>query len=75
MTPQKSENETRDGVIAGLIAYTLWGMLRIYFKATADVSPVELLLHRVIWAVPFGALIIFLRRQCTSALLCTTAKS
>jgi chloramphenicol-sensitive protein RarD len=63
VTPGKPENEARDGVIAGLIAYILWGVLPIYFKATADVSPVELLLHRVIWAVPFGALIIFLRRQ------------
>jgi len=60
---ERPENETRDGLIAGLIAYILWGVLPIYFKATADVSPVELLLHRVIWAVPFGALIIFLRRQ------------
>ena len=56
-------SDTRDGVVAGLIAYMLWGVLPLYFKATADVSPVELLLHRVIWAVPFGALIIFLRRQ------------
>ena len=56
-------SDTRDGVVAGLIAYSLWGFLPLYFKATADVPPVELLLHRVIWAVPFGALIVFLRRQ------------
>jgi chloramphenicol-sensitive protein RarD len=63
VTPEKPEDETRDGVIAGLIAYTLWGVLPIYFKAVADVAAVEVLLHRIIWAVPFGALIIFLRRQ------------
>lgn len=63
MTPERSGDETRDGIIAGLIAYTFWGFLPFYFKATAAVPPVELLLHRVIWAVPFGALIIFLRRQ------------
>lgn len=63
MTPENPENETRDGVIAGLIAYTLWGVLPVYFKAVADVAPLEILLHRIIWAVPFGALIIFLRRQ------------
>lgn len=56
-------SDTRDGVIAGLIAYGLWGLLPIYFKAVATVAPLELLMHRVIWAVPFGALIIFLRRQ------------
>jgi chloramphenicol-sensitive protein RarD len=63
VTPETAKRETRDGVAAGLIAYTLWGILPLYFKATAAVSPVELLLHRVIWAVPFGALIILLRRQ------------
>lgn len=56
-------SDTRDGVVAGLIAYVLWGILPLYFKATVDVPPLELVLHRVIWAVPFGALIIFLRRQ------------
>lgn len=59
----KTRNDARDGVIAGLAAYILWGVLPIYFKAVATVSPVELLMHRIIWAVPFGALIIFLRRQ------------
>ena len=55
--------ETRDGVVAGLIAYTLWGVLPIYFKVVGAVPAIEVLLHRVIWAVPFGALIILLRKQ------------
>jgi len=63
VTPETAKRETRDGVAAGLIAYTLWGILPLYFKATADVPPLELLLHRVIWAVPFGAVIIYLRQQ------------
>ena len=57
------QSDVRDGVVAGLVAYLLWGFLPIYFKAVVTVSPLELLMHRVIWAVPFGALIIFLRRQ------------
>ncbi|MDH3266298.1 MAG: EamA family transporter RarD [Gammaproteobacteria bacterium] len=56
-------SDTRDGVIAGLIAYVLWGLLPIYFKAVVSVAPLELLMQRIIWAVPFGALIILLRRQ------------
>ena len=35
----------------------------MYFKAVESVPAIEVLLHRVIWAVPFGALIILLRRQ------------
>lgn len=50
-------------MLAGLTAYTIWGVLPVYFKAVQAVPAIEVLLHRVIWAVPFGALIIFARRQ------------
>jgi len=53
----------KEGVLAGLLAYTLWGMFPIYFKIIGDISPTEILAHRVIWAVPFGALIIHFRKQ------------
>ena len=41
----------------------MWGVLPVYFKAVETVPAIEILLHRVIWAVPFGALIIFARKQ------------
>jgi len=50
-------------VIAGLTAYMIWGFLPIYFKLVETVAPIEVLLHRILWAVPFGALIIQLRKQ------------
>jgi len=53
----------RDGVIAGLVAYVIWGFLPIYFKTVADVGPLEVLSHRILWAIPFGAAILFARRQ------------
>lgn len=53
----------RDGVIIGLLAYTMWGLFPIYFKFLDSVNLTEMLAHRIIWAVPFGALIIILRRQ------------
>ncbi len=55
--------DSRDGVIAGLVAYTLWGFLPVYFKAVDSVLASEVLVHRIIWAVPFGALILTARRQ------------
>lgn len=55
--------EVRGGVIAGLVAYTLWGVFPVYFKLVGSVSPVEVLAHRIVWAVFFGGLIILLRRQ------------
>jgi len=57
------EQRTRDGVISALIAYLLWGFLPLYFIVVKDVPSLEVLAHRVIWAVPFGALIIHVRKQ------------
>lgn len=47
----------------GVGAYTLWGLFPIYLKALSDVSALEILAHRILWSVPFGALLIFLRKQ------------
>jgi len=57
------DKNTREGVIAGLAAYLIWGFLPVYFKIVGDVEALEVLAHRVLWAVPFGALILMVRRQ------------
>ena len=48
----------RGGFPLGLGAYALWGVLPIYFKALADVSPVDIVAHRVLWSLPYLALLI-----------------
>lgn len=53
----------REGVIAALLAYLLWGVMPVYFKIVGDVAALELLAHRIVWAVPFGLLLIAARRQ------------
>ena len=58
-----SSSDFRDGVIAGLVAYLIWGFMPVYFKIVASVDPLEVLAHRVIWAIPFGAVILAARRQ------------
>jgi chloramphenicol-sensitive protein RarD len=58
-----SSTDTRDGLIAAFIAYAMWGVLPVYFKLTDDVATVEVLVHRIVWAVPFGAMIIIARHQ------------
>jgi chloramphenicol-sensitive protein RarD len=57
------EQQVRDGLISALIAYLLWGVMPLYFILVKNVSPLEVLAHRVIWAVPFGAAIIHFRKQ------------
>ena len=60
---QASDHSARDGVVSALIAYTIWGFLPVYFIAVKLVSAPEMLAHRIIWSVPFGALIIAMRGQ------------
>jgi len=55
--------QVRDGLLSALIAYVLWGLLPIYFVMVKEVGSFEVLVHRIIWAVPFGALIIHFRHQ------------
>lgn len=57
------EQRARNGVIAGLVAYFMWGVLPVYFKLVAEVTSMEVLAHRIVWAVPFGAMIIAARHQ------------
>ena len=61
--PAYGDAEIRSGVVLGLLAYTMWGVFPVYFKWIGSVAPLEVLSHRVVWAVVFGALIISARRQ------------
>ena len=42
--------ERRRGVIAGIAAYSLWGIFPLYFRQLDTVEPAEILLHRVVWS-------------------------
>jgi chloramphenicol-sensitive protein RarD len=48
----------RTGLINGLGAYTLWGLLPLYFKLFPGVGPVEVVAHRVVWSVAFLAIVL-----------------
>ncbi len=47
------------GFFYGLGAYWLWGILPIYFKLIPSVSAFAIVSHRVVWSVPFLAILIF----------------
>ena len=48
---------TRAGLLLGLGAYLLWGVLPLYFKALASLLPTEIVAHRIIWSLIFLALL------------------
>lgn len=53
------EKNTIHGAYFALTAYLFWGIMPIYFKAIGHVSPVEILVQRILWSVVllFGILI------------------
>jgi len=44
-------------------AYILWGLFPIYFKTLRQVSPLEILSHRIAWAMVFLLATLLVRRQ------------
>ena len=49
------------GIILILSGYLLWGLFPIYWALLNHVNPLEVLLHRVVWAVPILFVIIYLK--------------
>jgi chloramphenicol-sensitive protein RarD len=57
-TSQDTHEGSNRGFLLGLGAYALWGVLPIYFKALAGISPFDIVAHRVAWSLPFLTLLI-----------------
>jgi chloramphenicol-sensitive protein RarD len=51
------------GIAAAVVAYALWGILPVYWKALQTVPAFEILCHRTIWSLVFVLLILTARRQ------------
>jgi chloramphenicol-sensitive protein RarD len=58
------------GLIYGVGAYVLWGLMPLYFGAVKTVQPVELLAHRIVWSVVLLAVVLTLFRRWNG--LCAT---
>lgn len=61
--PDSDGAELKAGLIAAVWAYSLWGVLPLYLHLLGGVPAMEILAHRIVWAVPFAALVLFWRRQ------------
>ena len=57
-----AEDHARVGLVFGLCAYGLWGVLPIYFKSLAAVSALDIVAHRVLWSLLFLAILLGLTR-------------
>ena len=43
--------ETRKGLLYGIAAYSLWGVVPLFWKLIDQVDPVEVLAHRAVWGL------------------------
>lgn len=62
MNPQ----QTRQGIFFALGAYFIWGIAPVYFKLIQQVSPGEIMTHRVIWSFFFMLVLLTLSRNWSS---------
>lgn len=67
--PPTAAGDRPSGVVLALAAYALWGRFPIYFKAVAAVPGLQVLAHRVVWALLVVAVcLVFARRSRAAAL-------
>ncbi|MCC4819596.1 chloramphenical resistance permease RarD [Vibrio lentus] len=59
---QDDQQRTRQGILLAVAAYTMWGIAPIYFKSLSEVSPFEILSHRVIWSFFLLAFLLHMSR-------------
>ncbi len=59
--PARSENST--GILFGVGAYGLWGLLPLYFLILAPASPIEIVANRVLWSLVFCVLLLTAMRS------------
>ena len=51
------------GVLSAIGAYTLWGILPIYWKSVQTVPAFEVICHRTVWSLVFVVLLLIWRRR------------
>ena len=51
------------GILYGIIAYTFWGLLPIYWKSLKGVPPIEILSHRMVWSFFFMLVVLAVTRR------------
>lgn len=56
-------NTETKGIIYGITAYVLWGILPIYWKLIQNIQPLEIIIHRVMWSFFTLTIILLISRN------------
>src|SRR5262245_421794 len=55
--------DQRAGLLYGLAAYGLWGVLPLYWHLLESTSPGEVLAHRMVWSLPTALVLLAVLRR------------
>ncbi len=53
----------KKGILAGLAAYTLWGLFPIYWRWLEQDPAIDILAHRMVWSLVFMAVMLTLQKE------------
>jgi len=70
---ERSERKA-GGLLYGVAAYGLWGVMPLYFKAVEKVPAWQLLAHRVLWCLLLLAVVLTVLRRWPRFLLCVRTR-
>lgn len=56
------DSERRRGMVAGVVAYLLWGVFPLYWHAVSAASALEILAHRIVWSLVSVVVVLMLLR-------------
>lgn len=62
-SPDHAGDVARKALLAGLGAYSFWGLVPLYFKMLDVAGADEIIAHRVLWSVAFLALVLGMRNR------------
>ncbi|WP_019139768.1 EamA family transporter RarD [Noviherbaspirillum massiliense] len=51
------------GILYAALAYAMWGLFPVYFKALQEIPAQEILVHRMLWSLAFLLVVLTWRRQ------------
>ena len=51
------------GIAYAALAFLIWGLFPLYFKALHEVPPMQILAHRMVWSLVFLCAVLTVRRQ------------
>lgn len=63
MADIKQQEDSPLGLVLGMSAFLLWGLLPFLMKALSHISAYEVVAHRVIWSIPIVGVILIVTRR------------